>query len=192
MWLVKSMSLGVAGMGLVFCVGCVRLTGGPRPLEPQERQLLETGYGVHEVQKPVLPGTPDLSYFDDRDMAADALGRIGAESVPQLQLALKSPEVAVRQFACRALARAGAAAAPAVADLTALLDDSDADVRRLAARALGQIGPAAKDAIPALMRVIGDGHSAPAASPQSTVPPSTVPNADVKPELPPSDSARGA
>lgn len=176
MWLGKTKSPWVAGMGLLAVSGCTGLSGGPRLLEPDERQRFDHGVGVYEVQKPVLPpNSPDLSYFDERDMAADALGRIGSESIPELQLALKSPDVRVRQYACRALAQAGSAAAPAVHDLSALLDDADPDVRRLAARALGQIGPAAKEAIPALIRVIGES--------KATKPQPAGDKADIKPDL---------
>ncbi|MBL8830087.1 MAG: HEAT repeat domain-containing protein [Planctomycetaceae bacterium] len=183
MWLGNTKLLWVAGMGLVIgASGCARLTGGPRLLEPEERQRLNEGYGTHEVRKPVIVvDGPDLSYFDERDMAADALGRIGADSIPDLQLALKSPDVKVRQYACRALAQAGPSAAPAVTDLSAALDDVDPDVRRLAARALGQIGPAAKDAIPALIRVIGDG--------KSPVPTPGAPRLDIQPEIKQDDTS---
>lgn len=163
MWPRDSKSLWVAGMGLLLGSGCATgWQGGPRPLTHEELERLEDNYDQHMTFKPVLPpDAPDLSFFDEHDMAADALARIGAESVPELCVALRSSNPRLRRYAALALARAGSNAAPAVPELVERLRDDDAAVRQNAARALGQIGPAARDAIPALIRVLGEDEFGP-------------------------------
>jgi uncharacterized protein (DUF2336 family) len=89
-----------------------------------------------------------------REAAADALGRIGEASVPELIQVLSHPDPDVRVAAARALAMIGPKAEPAVPALTSLLNDSHDEVRRTVARALGQIGPAARQAVPALIKVL--------------------------------------
>lgn len=95
-----------------------------------------------------------LDQWTDQEVAADALGRIGAAAVPELVKVLSSPDAAVREKAVQVLGRMGPAAAPAAPELIQLLHDPDESVRRAAARTLGQIGPAAKDAVPALMQTL--------------------------------------
>ena len=166
MWPRDRHLLWVAGMGLVFVTGCSTGWGTKvRPLNDRERLQMENNFESQMTMKPVLPDSPDLFYFDERDVAADSLARIGSESVPELCVALKSTNPRVRRFAALALAREGSNAAPAVPDLVELLRDDDAEVRRAAARALGQIGPAAKSAVPALIRVLGDGAPSPTPAP---------------------------
>lgn len=90
--------------------------------------------------------------WSEQEAAAEALGRIGAAAVPELIVALRSEDAAVRLKAVEVLGRMGPEAAAAVDDLVRLLDDPDARVRKAAIRTLGQIGPAAKEAVPALMQ----------------------------------------
>ena len=72
-----------------------------------------------------------------RQIAADALGEIGAPAVEFLTVALKDPNEDVREAATRILGNVGA---PAVASLDIALKDSSAAVREAATRALGAIG----------------------------------------------------
>jgi len=103
-----------------------------------------------EEPQPVKP----LTLWTEQEVAADALGRIGAPAVPALIEALKNADPAVRLEVVEVLGRMGDEAADAVPSLLKLLDDPDPGVRKAAARTLGQIGPAAKDAVPALMRAL--------------------------------------
>ena len=97
---------------------------------------------------------PPVSEWGLKEMAADALARIGADAVPELVSALNDSNPQVRLQAARALARIGPDAAPAVQALTEHLTDVNPLVRQNAARALGQIGPRAKSAVPDLIRAL--------------------------------------
>ena len=88
----------------------------------------------------------------ERQLAADALTRIGPPAVPMLVEALRGRDGEVRRQACEVLMRMGPDAREAVPELVRLLDDEDEELRRMAATALGRIGPDAGEAVPALMR----------------------------------------
>jgi HEAT repeat protein len=103
-----------------------------------------------EEPQPLKP----LTQWTEQEVAADALGRIGAAAVPALVQALQSPDANVRLKAVEVLGRMGAEATDAVPQLIKLLDDPDPAVRKAAARTLGLVGPAAKDAVPALIRAL--------------------------------------
>lgn len=103
----------------------------------------------------------------ERQLAADALARIGPPAVPMLVQSLKSSDLEVRRQACKVLMRMGPDAKEAVPELTNLLDDEDEELRRMAAIALGRIGPDAGDAVPALMRTLLEGESEAAADVQA-------------------------
>jgi HEAT repeat protein len=89
-----------------------------------------------------------------RTKAALALGQIGSAAVPELIIALRSPDKYVRREAVWALAKIGPEAASAVFALAKVLRDTDAPVRKGAARALGQIGREARSAIPLLIEAL--------------------------------------
>ncbi len=99
--------------------------------------------------------TPHTDWTVD-ETAADALGRIGAASVPALVECLTDERPELRRRAAQILARIGPDAAIAVPALTQLLHDADPEVQREAARALGQIGPAASPAIPDLLQLFDE------------------------------------
>jgi HEAT repeat protein len=106
--------------------------------------------------------------LQDDDPQVQAQGAYGAGQdddmarrlVPALTVAVRKGNVLVRQYAARALGRAGADAESAVPALTAALGDPAWTVRRQAALALGQIGPPARSAIPALRKLSGDSDQA--------------------------------
>lgn len=127
-----------------------------RPAETRTamRQPLPGGQqGFAGLQMPQLD-QPYLREWSVRETAADSLGRIGVDAVPELIKALGNPDAGLRVQAARALAVIGPKAGAAVPSLISLLSDDDEAVRRAAARALGQIGPAARDAIPSLIRLL--------------------------------------
>ncbi|MCA9151483.1 MAG: HEAT repeat domain-containing protein [Planctomycetales bacterium] len=93
------------------------------------------------------------------ETAADALGRIGTASVPELVRGLQHPNARVRRDVSRVLARIGPDAVIAVPELRQLLQDEDDEVRQAAARALGQIGPGAQSAVPDLIRLLESDQS---------------------------------
>lgn len=107
---------------------------------------------VLQVMRPVAPDVRPFEQWSEQEAAADALGRIGAQAIPYLQQALRSPDSHVKKQAAEVLARMGSDAKGAVNDLLPLLDDADPEVRKVAVRTLGRIGPDAAAAIPALMR----------------------------------------
>lgn len=92
-----------------------------------------------------------------RILAANILGRLGAQAVPAvpaLARAVGDPEHHVAVAAIRALAALGASAAPAAPALLGLLDHRNAELRRLAEEALGKIGaPATVEFIPYHLRL---------------------------------------
>jgi HEAT repeat protein/lysophospholipase L1-like esterase len=95
-----------------------------------------------------------------RGLAAQALGRVGAEAraaVPELIQAAADARPDVRWRAVWALGRIGPAAAQAVPALRAGLVDPD--LRWRAAEALGAIGPPAAAAAPDLVRLLDDPSS---------------------------------
>ena len=94
---------------------------------------------------------------NEQRVATDWIQQLGpkaAEMVPDLIVALKSPDLGVRQGAAQALGRIGRPAAEAaVPALAAALADSEYEGRRTAADALGQLGSAAASAIPELEKL---------------------------------------
>ena len=83
-----------------------------------------------------------------RELAIDAIAKIGVPAVPHLVGALDS---GVGDYAVEALGRIGL---PALPYLIQALDHGYSGVRVRAAAALGQIGPEAKDAIPKLVEIL--------------------------------------
>lgn len=139
---------------------------------------------LNRVERPVIaPIIKPYEQWTEQEAAADALGRIGAQAIPYLQQALRSPDAEMKKQAAEVLARMGSDAKPAVNDLIVLLDDPDLEVRKVAVRTLGRIGPDAGAAIPALMRTLVEEHP---------VPPPIVPAATFPPAepLPPAQPPR--
>jgi len=85
--------------------------------------------------------------------AAEALGRMGPESIPVLAGGLQSENYFVRRISTRALGAVGAGGVP---DLVKALEDEDRNVRLIAVQTLGRIGPEAKQSVPALTKALQD------------------------------------
>jgi hypothetical protein len=93
--------------------------------------------------------------WTEAEVAADALGRIGAPAAPQIATMLDDPDPRVRRRGAEILARIGSDAEAAIPALIRLVEqDPDLQVRKAAAFALGQMGPKAAPAIPALTRMM--------------------------------------
>jgi HEAT repeat protein len=88
----------------------------------------------------------------DREEAAVALGRLGAQALGPLSTLAGSGNANTRWWAARTLAEVGGEGAAAA--LTRLLEDDEADVRACACLALGRIG--AVSAAPALAGLLTD------------------------------------
>jgi hypothetical protein len=116
---------------------------------------------ANRVERPMIAPIKPYEQWTEQEAAADALGRIGAQAIPYLQQALRSPDSEMKKQAAEVLARMGSDAKPAVNDLIVLLDDPDLEVRKVAVRTLGRIGPDAGAAIPALMRTLVEEHPVP-------------------------------
>lgn len=123
--------------------------------------VLATAPAMRGERPIVAPIIKPYEQWTEQEAAADALGRIGAQAIPYLQQALRSPDSATKKQAAEVLARMGSDAKPAVNDLIVLLDDPDLEVRKVAVRTLGRIGPDAAAAIPALMRTLVEEHPVP-------------------------------
>jgi HEAT repeat protein len=85
-----------------------------------------------------------------RDAAVQALAKVGPAVVPTLDEALADRSPTVREVAATALGRLGADAKPAVPTLIGLFQDRDPAVRLRAAEAVGQLGPTLPETVPAL------------------------------------------
>jgi hypothetical protein len=145
--------------------------------------LLTAPMPMSRVERPLSAPIKPFEQWSEQEAAADALGRIGAQAIPYLQQALRSPDPEMKKQAAEVLARMGSDAKPAVNDLIVLLDDPDLEVRKVAVRTLGRIGPDAAAAIPALMRTLVEDHP---------VPPPIAPPAPLPPveTLPPAQQPR--
>jgi len=104
-----------------------------------------------QYQPPAIERPKPLSEISDKELAAEALARIGPPAVPSLIQALQHRDPQVRREVVRVLMRMGPDAKAAAPELTRLLDDEDELVRKYAVKALGNIGPDAAIAVPALM-----------------------------------------
>jgi HEAT repeat protein len=94
-----------------------------------------------------------------RDLAAEALGRIGSPARPvaaALVAALDDVDETVRCRAAEALGRVGAGDGPSLDALVGLLGDASAAVKAATARALGALGTLAAPAGPALVPLLQD------------------------------------
>jgi len=85
-----------------------------------------------------------------------ALGRIGAEAVGPLCLALTDDDPKTRQVAAGALGNIGTKAEKAIPELTKHLRDEYGGVRAMAARALGRVGVVLPEVVRALVEALGD------------------------------------
>lgn len=83
--------------------------------------------------------------------AAAALGKIGADAVEPLMMALEGQDNTLRFYAAVALGRVGK---PAVPSLLRAMQGRDTKVRQGAIHALGEVGPDAKAAIPELIGIL--------------------------------------
>ncbi len=96
--------------------------------------------------------------WTEAEVAADALGRIGAPATDEVVDMLSDADPRVRRRAAEILARIGSEAEQAIDPLIRVLEqDSDPQVRKAAAFALGQMGPKAAAAAPALLRRVREG-----------------------------------
>ena len=101
-------------------------------------------FGIEYMQ-----GTYDVNWH-----VAEALAKVGRNSVPDLVQALQDPKI--RQYVVGILAKIGEDASDAVPALVQLLPDGDVNVRASAAKALGAIGKGAVDAVPSLVQLLPD------------------------------------
>jgi hypothetical protein len=173
--LVAFISCVLAGTGLAGCSGSAAaprkviatspdgpakvlpLTAAARPMTWPTSTVAPAAYEEPLPARPAfitVPVVKPLAEWTEQDVAADALGRIGAAAVPALIEGLRSPDPAVRLKAVEVLGRMGPDAKDAVPDLVRLLDDPEEPIRRAATRTLGRIGPPAQEAVPALVRTL--------------------------------------
>ncbi|MBL7134436.1 MAG: HEAT repeat domain-containing protein [Phycisphaerae bacterium] len=124
-----------------------------------------SAWGASKPTKAVKPDSRPLKVlmadfasdnFVVRLNASRAVATKGAEVVPAMIEALKSPDWKVRRSASDALAGIGADATKAVAALAEAMKDKNNWVREGAAGALGKMGKAARPAIPLLVVAAGD------------------------------------
>lgn len=85
-----------------------------------------------------------------------ALGRVGAEGVPQIAEGLRHSEAQVRRASAYVLGPMGPTAKAAVPDLLSAAGDADASVRVWAVMALGLIDPQHPRVIPVLAKALRD------------------------------------
>jgi HEAT repeat protein len=108
--------------------------------------------------KDAVPQLAELSRRPghERFAAAVALARITGDVGAALEVVLPAldGDAVGWDWAVRALAPLGPAAAPAVPHLLRRLDDEDVQVRDAAIEGLGRIGPPARTAVPALLAVL--------------------------------------
>ena len=133
------------------------LTAAAKPMTWPTSTVAPAAYEEPLAVRPAaiaVPVVKPLAQWTEQDVAADALGRIGAAAVPALIEGLRSPDPAVRLKAVEVLGRMGPDAQDAVPDLVRLLDDPDEAIRKAATRTLGRIGPPAQEAVPALVRTL--------------------------------------
>jgi HEAT repeat protein len=89
-----------------------------------------------------------------RHFAADALGKLGAKSMPQLIPRLSSDDVRIRRCAALAIGRIGSPAEAAVPALHEMLRANEDPTRVLAIYALRAIGRASAPAMPTLTEML--------------------------------------
>ena len=118
--------------------------------------------GMEPVTRDLLPKLVNaLSDTNPRmrGLAAQALGRLGAEartSLPQLAGAVSDSSAYVRKLAVSALGNIGPEVKRAVPELTKALGDIDPYIRCGAAEILGETGAEAGSAVPGLISMLGD------------------------------------
>jgi len=129
----------------------------PRPAAAAFLALLAllTFPGAHAAVDPLIERLADADPYA-AGAAADALARIGKESVPALVRALGDPRDEVRWGAAIALGKLKGEARPALQALTAALRDRNENVRYCATVALGSLGPAAAGAGVAAVGTVGE------------------------------------
>jgi hypothetical protein len=127
---------------------------------PAAPKLLETDPGGTNYVSPSLELDQSRlirrrEEWTEAEVAADALGRIGAPATPQIVIMLNDPDPRIRRRGAEILARIGSDAEVAIPALIGVVEqDPDLQVRKAAAFALGQMGPKAEAAIPALTRMM--------------------------------------
>ena len=89
-----------------------------------------------------------------RNLAIDAIGRLGAAAIPTLIEVMNESNASVREGTAQALGLMGPDAAPAVPVLIRALDDRDVLVRRWSIEALGAVGPRVASLAPALVAAL--------------------------------------
>lgn len=116
------------------------------PNDPDREMQQEIAQQIH------LLGNPDLG---TRQVAARALGRIGAAAVASLTDALRDPDMNRRYHAAEALGYMKAGAAPALPALLEAMRDPEGKVRRAGAGAVAAVGVGAEE-LPILLEALDD------------------------------------
>ena len=105
-------------------------------------------------------------FFDEKDAAARALGRIGPAAKNAVPFLVTAMRTETRRSAARALGRMGATAVLAVPDLVGMLA-AEPFLSSLATQVLGSIGPGARAVVPALINRLN--HKSPAVAADAAV-----------------------
>ncbi len=123
-----------------------------RDLGPKARPAI--GELVTALADSGAPETPDIQYLGPRvrDMASDALVRIGAPAVPALTKAVSSKDETVRAAAAATLGKLGPAAMSSVSALEGGMNDPQEPVRLAAVRALARLGIDPNRVVPLLAK----------------------------------------
>jgi len=126
----------------------------------RERRI-QAGLACIELGPKAGPAIEDLLEFTKggsfcANVGEAALGRIGAEAVGPLCLALTDDDPKTRQVAAGALGNIGTKAEKAIPELTKHLRDEYGGVRAMAARALGRVGVVLPEVVRALVEALGD------------------------------------
>ena len=121
----------------------------------RERRI-QAGLACIELGPKAGPAIQDLLEFTKggsfcANVGEAALGRIGAEAVGPLCLALTDDDPKTRQVAAGALGNIGTKAEKAIPELTKHLRDEYGGVRAMAPRALGRVGVV----LPEVVRALG-------------------------------------
>jgi HEAT repeat protein len=120
------------------------------------RSAVVTLGAVGQAAGVAVPALADLVLFDEsaevRDLAATALGQVGAEAAPALRALLSDVDVEVRRRAARALGEMGPTAASALDALAHAARDDNALVRVRSLEAMWRIARDAERVLPGALQ----------------------------------------